>query len=679
MSDSSAEERAQLQVAPRQARYLDRDLSDLAYVRRILEQAEAAATPLAERLRFLGISVAVLDEIIAVRLDKVDAAVRPAVLDGIVSLRHQQQACFQRLLEALEGEGIDIDGAAFDRRQLRGLEDDFDDMILPALTPLTVDREHPFPFIAHDRLCLIFEVRQPGKPAGVVVLPLPSGIPDFVPTQAGGRQLRIESLVAAHADRFLGAQEIVSVALFRLIRANDLAISEEFADLRDEVERTLEARPRNAVLALDVSTSAPPHLVRFLEAELLGDGQGFVLRCAWPGVARFEALQGLVGDALHAGGVKGALYPRHTQQELPVLARHGGDLFAAMREQDVVLHWPYHRFEAQIDFIRRAADDPDVVAIKQTLYRTDDEIVGPLVAAARNGKAVTVVLELEARENERHNVALSRVLEAAGARVVYGIIGLKVHAKLLLVVRREGGRLREYANFSTGNYHPGNARHYADLSLFTADAGLARELTRVFNYITGNLVEPATRELVVAPNGLREFLVEAIGTEADNARRGNPSGIWLKLNSLLDTKVIDALYEASQAGVPVQAVVRRHCALRPGVAGLSDGIEVKSIIGRYLEHTRMVCFGNGHALPSAQARVFLSSADWMPRNLDDRVEVLVPVKSERVRAMLVNHVMAADLRDTDQSWLLQPDGSYRSPIPEGFCAQTYFATTPYLS
>jgi polyphosphate kinase len=343
-----------------------------------------------------------------------------------------------------------------------------------------------------------------------------------------------------------------------------------------------------------------------------------------------------------------------------------------------MLHWPYHRFEAQLDFLRRAAEDPDVVAIKQTLYRTDDEVVGPLIAAARNGKAVTVVLELEARENERHNVALSRHLEAAGARVVYGIIGLKVHAKLLLVIRREGGRLREYANFSTGNYHPGNARHYVDLSLFTADSGLARDLTRVFNYVTGNLAEPGTRELRIAPHGLRDFLLDAITAETANARLGKPAGIWLKLNSLLDTRVIDALYDASQAGVPVRAVVRRHCALRPGVAGLSDGIEVKSIIGRYLEHTRMVCFANGAALPSSQARVYLSSADWMPRNFDERVEVLVPVKSDRVRRLLLDHLMTADLLDTDQSWVLQADGRYTPPEAEGFCAQSYFATTPYL-
>jgi len=363
---------------------------------------------------------------------------------------------------------------------------------------------------------------------------------------------------------------------------------------------------------------------------------------------------------------------------VPALTRHGGDLFAAMREQDVILHWPYHRFETQLDFLRQSAADPDVVAIKQTLYRTDEDVVGPLLAAARSGKEVTVVLELEARDNERHNIALSRALEDAGARVVYGIIGLKVHAKLLLVVRREGGRLREYANFSTGNYHPGNARHYSDLSLFTADPETARDLTRVFNYITGNLAEPGTRSLVVAPAGLRDFLLEAIGRETANARLGNPAGIWLKLNSLLDRTVIDALYDASAAGVPVRAVVRRHCALRPGVAGLSAGIEVKSIIGRYLEHARVICFANGAPLPSAQARVYLSSADWMPRNFDDRVEVLVPVKSERLRLMLQNHVMAADLRDTEQSWVLRPDARYDRVSEQGFCAQTYFSTTPYV-
>jgi polyphosphate kinase len=660
-------------------RYLDRDLSDLAYVRRILEQAESAVTPLAERLRFLGISGHVLDEIVAVRLDKLAAESRTEVLQGIVALRREQHACFQDLVVRLREEGIDLDASAFDRQEQKGLDEFFDDAILPALTPLTVDREHPFPFIAHDQLALIFEVRHPGSPTGVVVLPLPAGIPEFVHAPLhGGRQLRVETVIAACAERFLGGHEVAGAALFRLVRANDLPLSEDFDDLRDEVERTLEARPRNAVLALEVSTSAPAHLVRFLEAELFGDGQGFVFRCAWPGIARFGALQACVNEALERRGTPAAFYPKRLPQELPQLARHAGDLFAAMREQDVVLHWPYHRFDTQLDFLRRAVADPDVVAIKQTLYRTDDEVVGPLIAAARNGKSVTVVLELEARENERHNVALSRALEAAGARVVYGIIGLKVHAKLLLVVRREGGVLKEYANFSTGNYHPGNARHYSDLSLFTADPGLARDLTRVFNYVTGNLAAPGTRDLVVAPAGLRDFLIDAIGNEAENAHFGKPSGIWLKLNSLLDHKVIDALYEASRAGVPVHAIVRRHCALRPGVAGLSGTIEVKSIIGRYLEHSRIICFANGAELPSAQARVYLSSGDWMPRNFDDRVEVLVPVKSERIRTMLLNHVMAANLRDTDESWVLHGDGRYERRAAEGFCAQTYFATTPYL-
>jgi polyphosphate kinase len=485
-------------------------------------------------------------------------------------------------------------------------------------------------------------------------------------------------VIAACAERVLGADEILGTALFRLIRASDLPLADDFADLRDEVERTLEARPRNPVAALEISTSAPSHLVRFLEAELLRDGQGVVFTSAWPGVARFPALQRIVDEALRRRGADAEFYPPRAAHEVPALTRHGGDLFAAMREQDVILHWPYHRFETQLDFLRQSAADPNVVAIKQTLYRTDEDVVGPLLAAARSGKEVTVVLELEARDNERHNIALSRALEDAGARVVYGIIGLKVHAKLLLVVRREGGRLREYANFSTGNYHPGNARHYSDLSLFTADPETARDLTRVFNYITGNLAEPGTRSLVVAPAGLRDFLLEAIGRETANARLGNPAGIWLKLNSLLDRTVIDALYDASAAGVPVRAVVRRHCALRPGVAGLSAGIEVKSIIGRYLEHARAICFANGAPLPSAQARVYLSSGDWMPRNFDDRVEVLVPVKSERLRLMLQNHVIAADLRDTEQSWVLRPDARYERVSEAGFCAQTYFSTTPYV-
>lgn len=659
--------------------YLDRDLADLAYVDRILAEAGDNATPLVERLRFVAIASAVLDEFVAVRLARVgDQAL---MRERVESARRAQYRCFESVLERISGHGLQIESTPFvvnaaEARPWRRL---VATNVVPALTPLAVDREHPFPFIAHRQCGLVFELRRDGAHAERIVVPMPTAIPAYLhaPRRESVRR-RVETLLAACADELLPGHSVASVAMFRVLRANDLSMTPMFDDLRDAVERGLAERPRNPVVCIEVDDGASPRLRRFLTAALYGHEDGFICATPWPGIARFDDLLAAVEPWLARRNVSGTHFPVHRPHSSPVLARHNGDGFAAMRAGEFMLHWPYDRFSALTDLLWQAANDPDVVAIKQTLYRTDENVVAPLIAAARAGKDVTVVVELEARENERHNVDLSRALDAAGARVVYGLVDLKVHAKMLLIVRREHGELREYANISTGNYHSGNARHYADLSLFSADPAIARDVARVFNYVTGHLAKPATRRLIVAPGGLRSHLIDAINAEADRARHRRPSGIWLKLNSLLDAPLIDALYSASQAGVPVRCIVRRHCALRPGVAGLSKNIEVRSIIGRHLEHARIVCFANGSPLPSTDARVYLSTGDWMPRNFDERVEVLVPIAAASIKSFLLDHVMGANLRDTSQSWQLQPDGEYRRAQGPAFSAQEFFAATPFI-
>ncbi len=662
--------------APFGAPYLDRDLSDLAYVDRILELARDPGTPLAEALRFLGISCAVLDEFVSVRFDKLAHGARASVCAGVADLRHTQFDALGELLEPLARHGLQLDHTPFARPSAVGasLTALFETAVLPALTPVNVDREHPFPVLASEQLALALVVHDDADRSRHVIIPLPASLAAL--QQRGDAIMRTELLVAACAGELLPDEQVREVALFRVIRANDIPLPRDFEDLRREVEHGLQTRPENPVVCLELDQGASRQLGETLATHLLQAPRDFVCRCPYPGVGPMGALQSMAEQLLQDQGQSSAFYPPHRPRRAATLEAGDGRGFAAIRGSDLLLHWPFDDFASLLALLHHAAEDPDVVAIKQTLYRTDRAVIEPLCIAASRGKEVTVVLELEARASEADNVAISRELERAGARVIYGLVNLKVHAKLLLIVRRERGELVQYANFATGNYHSGNARHYCDLSLFTADLQLGRDLTRLFNFITGSLPAPRTESVVVAPAELRTHLLGCIRREADNAQRGQPSGIWVKLNSLLDPAIIDALYAASAAGVPVHGIVRRHCALRPGVPGLSEHIQIKSIIGRYLEHARAVCFGNGHSLPSAHAAVYLSSGDWMPRNFDERVEVLVPVKDPNARKALLDTLFAANFRDTADSWIMDAHGHYKRPSTRDYRAQTYFAQTP---
>lgn len=665
-----------------QGRYLDRDESDLAYVRRIAAKGDEGAIPLLERLRFLEIAAAILDEFVAVRLPVVAAPSRAVVHAGIASLRCEILRCLGGILPQLAEAGValvfpgavghdhnpTVDAAVIDAAFRRTL--------LPGLTPLTVDREHPFPQLLHgQRALLLASDQEDGGEAKPLIVPLSCNLPEYV-SLAPGRWMRSDHLLRVCVDRLLPGRRIRSAALIRVLRLNDLPIADDFRSLRDEVSRGLEERLRNPVSCIEADEHAPGHLLRLAAAHLFKDdgaGDGHICTLPWDAIAGLTGLRQLAEKHI----ARDALRCRtHKPVPLPAFEQHGGDLFAAMAEGDFLLHSPYHDFAAFTSLLRQAARDPDVVAIRQTLYRTEESVVENLLEAARRGKDVTVVVEIEARENERQNIELSVELERAGAHIVHGIVGLKVHAKLLHIVRREDEALREYAVFSTGNFHPGNAATYGDLTLFTAEPGLAADLRGVLNYVTGHLPAPHSGQLVVAPHALRDTLLECIAREAANAREGQPSGIWFKVNSLLDRAIIDALYDAAAAGVPVRGCVRRHCALRPGMADAAAGIEIRSLIGRFLEHTRLICFGNGAPLPSPRARIFLASADWMPRNFDERVEVLVPINDPRLRQALLHYYMPAYLEDDSDSWVLDADGAYHRLDSTGRSAQEGFLRDP---
>ena len=680
-------------------RYFNRELSWLAFNRRVLEEACNPAHPLLERLRFLSISGSNLDEFFMVRvaglkgqqLQEVDrlspdgmnsSQQLAAIVAGADALVEAQRNVWRELRRLLAETGITVLSSrtideALSPEDLAWLETQFREQIFPILTPQALDPAHPFPFMPNKGLAVMFDLVRlsDDQPIRELVM-LPAPMPRFV--RLPGEQARyvaVESLVKRFSELVFPGYRKIGAAEFRVLRDSDIEIEEEAEDLVRYFANAIKRRRRGRVIRLELESGMPDVLGTLLRDEL-GGSDAFVTESgAFLGVG---ALEDIVEE--DRPDLK---FPPFSPRFPERIREFGGDCFAAIRAKDIVVHHPYETFEVVLAFLKQAASDPDVVAIKQTLYRAGKQsaVINALIAAAEAGKSVTAVVELKARFDEEQNLLWASALERAGVQVVYGFMEWKTHAKVSMVVRREGGQYRSYCHFGTGNYHPVTAKIYTDLSFFTADPRIGRDAAQMFNYVTG-YVQPEDMQLVsLSPRDLRPRLVGLIDAEIANAKAGRPAAIWAKMNSLVDPAVIEKLYEASGAGVEIELIIRGICCLRPGVPDLSENIRVKSVVGRFLEHSRIWAFANGKKLPSEDAKVFISSADWMPRNFDRRVEYMLPIENPTVHEQILGQVMVANMIDTEQSWELRPDGDYVriEPGAKPFNLHRYFMTNPSLS
>jgi polyphosphate kinase len=676
-------------------RFINRELSWLEFNRRVHEEAMNPAHPLLERLRFLSISASNLDEFYMVRVaglkGQVASHVRGvnpdcmspaqqlrAIAAKVAELAADQHRCLEILLEEMCKEALHLitpdDLSEAERSWLATM---FRQNILPILSPIAVDPAHPFPFIPNLGFGLVLELAGNEFVENLVALViLPAQLDRFI--RLPGKTIRfiaLEKVVLMFLDLLFPSFVLLSSGTFRVIRDSEMEIDEEAEDLVRTFESALKRRRRGSVVRLTVDDEISENLLYFIQAQL---------DVSKHDVFRFKGMIGLSDIAELVIDDRPELrFPPHRARFPERIRDYDGDCLAAIHAKDILVHHPYESFDVVVQFLRQASQDKNVVAIRQTLYRTseDSPIVQALVEAAEAGKSVTAMVELKARFDEEANIGIARKLERSGAQVVFGFMEYKIHAKLSLVVRREAGKLRSYAHLGTGNYHPVTAKVYTDLSFFTCDPDICDDVLQIFNFMTGYAKPANLKKVIISPLSLRAFFLDRIRKEIEHVKKGRPGGIWVKVNSLVDAQVIDALYAASQAGVKIKIVARGICSLRPGVPGLSDYIEVKSIVGRFLEHSRIACFGNGHELPSDKASVYISSADWMPRNIDWRIEALVPIENPTVHQQVLDQIMVANLRDNQQSWNLQPDGTYQrcANEKEAFNAHQFFMTNPSLS
>ena len=682
-------------MKPVEPRYFNRELSWLAFNRRVLDEASNPSHPLLERLRFLSICGANLDEFFMTRVaglkgQQLRGIEEPSV-DGLTPTRQlesvaeaadalviAQQAEWLLLNEQLSEAGIEVIGpAALTADEAQWLEGHFREQILPVLTPQALDPSHPFPFIPGQSYSLIFTLTHGKKQEEVdELLMIPRTLTRFIRLPGkGARFISIDQVIGLHLDQVFPGFHKVASGAFRALRDSDIEVSDEAEDLVRYFRSAIKRRRRGRVIRLEFSADTPADLEERVRNGLGADSALVAESSGLIGIADLAALVEVDRPDLK--------FPPYTPRFPERIREHDGDCFAAIKAKDFVVHHPYESFEVVVAFLRQAAEDPDVVAIKQTLYRAGSQspIIDALVAAAESGKSVTAVVELKARFDEEQNLLWASRLERAGVQVIYGFVEWKTHAKVSMVVRREGAKMRTYCHFGTGNYHPTTARVYTDLSFFTDSAPVARDAAKLFNLVTGYVQPKGLEKVTLSPRGLRDKVMALIDAEIANAKAGKPAAVWAKMNALVDPAVIDKLYEASAAGVTVELVVRGICCLRPGVPGLSEKIRVKSIVGRFLEHSRIFVFANGGTLPHRGAKLFISSADWMPRNFDRRVEVLMPLENPTVHAQVLDQVMIANLIDNEQSWMLLPDGRYERAVPgrRHFNVHDYFMTNPSLS
>ena len=680
-------------------RYFNRELSWLAFNNRVLEEARNPQTPLLERVNFLSISGSNLDEFIMVRIaglmDQQLYGIQSISMDGktpkqqlknirqaTAELMAQQQNCWDELRTELVSEGIHvITKAELTKAEKSQLLDYFTENIFPVLTPIAIDPAHPFPFIPNLGMAQLFLLTPPkgGTPQASVIL-FPPKLKRFVSlenesTNGDTRTIAVEEVIELFIDRLFPSFSLKESGIIRVIRDSDLDIEDDAEDLVRGFERAIKRRRRGRAVRIHTTSDTPESLRHLVMEQLRVEEQDVIALNHMVGLAHLSELLE-IDRPQHR-------YPPFTVRFPERIEDYEGDCFAAIAAKDIVIHHPYESFDVVVRFLQQAAHDPDVISIKSTLYRTSSNspIVAALIQAAENGKSVTALVELKARFDEEANIRWARNLERAGVQVVYGFVKLKTHSKVTLITRKNEEGLKSYAHFGTGNYHPKTAKIYTDLSFFTCDETLCRDAAYLFNFVTGYAPPRDLKKLVLAPKDLRNTLSQLISNEITHAKAGKPGMIWAKMNALLDPEIIDALYLASQAGVKIHLIVRGICSLKPGIKGLSENITVQSIVGRFLEHSRIFAFGNGQELPSDKAKLYISSADWMPRNFDRRVEILLPIENETVHDQILDQIMLANLKDEKQSWELQSDGSYkrRRTTKNSLSAHEYFMTNPSLS